>query len=100
MIMGNCKVIVIAAIDGSSLTEALKGAKDRGITVIAYDRLIMNSDAVSYYATFDNYKVGVTQGSFIRDALDLDNAAGPFYMEIFTGPTDDNNTNFFFGSFL
>ncbi len=97
MIMGNCKVIVIAAIDGSSLTEALKGAKDRGITVIAYDRLIMNSDAVSYYATFDNYKVGVTQGSFIRDALDLDNAAGPFYMEIFTGPTDDNNTNFFFG---
>ncbi len=97
MIMGNCKVIVIAAIDGSALTEALKGAKDRGIPVIAYDRLIMNSDAVSYYATFDNYKVGVTQGSFIRDSLNLDKEAGPFYMEIFTGPTDDNNTNFFYG---
>ena len=97
MIMGTCKVIVIAAIDGSALTEALKGAKDRGIPVIAYDRLIMNSDAVSYYATFDNYKVGVTQGSFIRDSLNLDKEAGPFYMEIFTGPTDDNNTNFFYG---
>ena len=97
MIMGNCKVIVIAAIDGFSLTEALKGAKERGIPVIAYDRLIMNSDAISYYATFDNYRVGLTQGSFIRDALNLESADGPFYMEIFTGPTDDNNVNFFFG---
>lgn len=97
MIMGNCKVLVIAAIDGFSLTEALKGAQDRGIPVISYDRLIMNSEAISYYATFDNYRVGATQGAFIRDALDLDNAQGPFYMEIFTGPTDDNNVNFFFG---
>ncbi|HIW36813.1 MAG TPA: sugar-binding protein [Candidatus Treponema faecavium] len=97
MIMGNCKVLVVAAIDGSALTEALKGAKDRGIPVIAYDRLIMNSDAVSYYATFDNYRVGLTQGSYIRDALQLDTEPGPFYMEIFTGPTDDNNTNFFYG---
>lgn len=97
MIMGNCKVLVIASIDGSALTEVLKGAKEKNIPVIAYDRLIMNSDAVTYYATFDNYKVGTIQGEFIKDTLKLDTAAGPFNMELFTGAPDDNNVNFFFG---
>ncbi len=97
MIMGNCKVLVIASIDGSALTEVLKSAKEKKIPVIAYDRLIMNSDAVTYYATFDNYKVGTIQGGFIRDALDLENAKGPFNIELFTGSSDDNNVNFFFG---
>ena len=97
MITGGCKVLVIAAIDGSALTEVLKSAKDKNIPVIAYDRLIMNSDAVTYYATFDNYKVGTFQGEFIRDALKLDTEAGPFNIELFTGSPDDNNINFFFG---
>lgn len=97
MITGGCDVIVIASIDGSSLTEALKGAKEKNIPVIAYDRLIMNSDAVKYYATFDNYLVGKTQGEYIRDALDLENKDGPFNIELFTGSADDNNVNFFFG---
>ncbi len=97
MITGGCKVLVIAAIDGSSLTEVLKDAKAKTIPVIAYDRLIMNSDAVSYYATFDNYKVGTIQGTYIKDKLDLDNAKGPFNIELFTGSPDDNNVNFFFG---
>lgn len=97
MITSGCQALVIASIDGSSLTEVLKTAKDKNIPVIAYDRLIMNSDAVSYYATFDNYKVGTFQGEFIRDQLDLDNAAGPFNIELFTGSSDDNNVNFFFG---
>lgn len=97
MMTTGCEVLVIAAIDGSSLTEVLKTAKEKSIPVIAYDRLIMNSDAVSYYATFDNNKVGTIQGEFIRDQLDLDNAAGPFNIELFTGSSDDNNVNFFFG---
>ena len=96
MLTKNCKVIVIAAIDGSSLTEVLKTAKENGVPVIAYDRLIMNSDAVRYYATFDNYKVGQFQGTYLRDTLKLDNAKEPVYIELFTGPTDDNNVNFFF----
>ncbi len=58
MITGKCKVLVIAAIDGSSLSNVLATAKKKKIQVIAYDRLIMDTDAVSYYATFDNYKVG------------------------------------------
>ena len=92
MISGGCEVLVIAAIDGSSLTEVLKSAKDKDIPVIAYDRLLMNSDAVTYYATFDNYKVGIFQGEFIRDQLNLDSEAGPFNIELFTGSPDDNNS--------
>ena len=97
MISGGCEVLVIAAIDGSALTTVLADAKEKGIPVISYDRLIMNSDAVSYYATFDNWKVGVQQGTFIEAALDLKNAEGPFNIELFTGSPDDNNINFFFG---
>lgn len=96
MINNGCEVIVIAAIEGSSLGSALDLAKEKGIPVIAYDRLLMESDAVSYYATFDNYKVGQVQGNFVKDALDLDNAEGPFYMEITAGDPGDNNANFFY----
>ena len=71
MIAGNDDVIVIAPIDGSALTEVLKGAKDKKIPVISYDRLIMNTDAISYYATFDNTKVGRLQGKYIADTLKL-----------------------------
>lgn len=97
MIMNNDAALVIASIDGSALTEVLKGAKEKNIPVIAYDRLIMNSDAVSYYATFDNYGVGVIQGQFLKDKLDLDNRTTPAYMEFFTGAPDDNNCVYFWG---
>ena len=101
MISGGDDVLVIAAIDGSALTEVLKGAKEKKIPVISYDRLIMNTDAVSYYATFDNFKVGQIQGHFLEDALKLKDAATtPKNIEFFTGPTDDNNVNFFWGGAL
>ena len=96
MINNGCDVVVIAAIEGSSLGSALDLAKEKGIPVIAYDRLLMESDAVSYYATFDNYKVGTVQGTYVKEALDLDNAEGPFYMEITAGDPGDNNANFFY----
>lgn len=97
MISGGCDALVIASIDGESLGTPLATAEEQGIPVISYDRLIMNSSAVSYYATFDNYLVGQKQGEYIVEALDLENAAGPFNMEIFTGDPGDNNVNFFFG---
>jgi len=96
MISSGANVLVIAAIEGSSLGEALDMAKEANIPVIAYDRLIMNSDAVSYYATFDNYKVGTVQGTYVKDTLDLDNAAGPFNIEFTAGDPGDNNAGFFF----
>ena len=96
MIAAGDQVLVIASIDGDSLGTVLAQAKEANIPVIAYDRLIMNSDAVTYYATFDNELVGTKQGEYIRDQLDLDNAAGPFNLEIFTGDPGDNNARFFY----
>jgi len=96
MITKGANCLVIASIDGESLTNVLKKAADAKISVIAYDRLIRNSANVSYYATFDNYLVGVMQGGYIVDKLKLDTATGPFNIEIFAGSPDDNNAYFFF----
>ena len=96
MIDNGCQVIVIAAIEGSSLGTALDKAAEKGVKVIAYDRLLMDSDGVSYYATFDNYMVGTVQGTFVKDALDLDNAEGPFNIEFTAGDPGDNNAGYFF----
>ena len=97
MIAGDCGVLVIAAIDGDALTEVLAQAKAKNISVIAYDRLIMGTDAVTYYATFDNWKVGTMQGQYLVDNLDLAGTEGPYNIEFFTGDPGDNNINFFFG---
>lgn len=97
MITNGVDVLVIASIDGGSLGTVLEDAKKKGIPVIAYDRLIMETDAVSYYATFDNYKVGTIQGEYIVKALDLENQDGPFNIELFAGSPDDNNARYFFG---
>src|SRR5690625_3166668 len=95
MITKGVDVLVIASIDGEALTEVLEQAENLGIPVIAYDRLIMNSDHVSYYATFDNFEVGVLQGKYIEEALELENEDGPFNIELFAGSPDDNNAYFF-----
>jgi putative multiple sugar transport system substrate-binding protein len=96
MIADGVDVLIIAAIDGDTLSQTLAEAKEAGIPVIAYDRLIMNTDAVSYYVSFDNYTVGVLQGTFVKDALDLDNAEGPFTIEFTAGDPADNNAGYFF----
>ena len=96
MISSGVDVLVVASIDGSSLGTVMSQAKEAGIPVIAYDRFIMDSDAVSYYVTFDNYVVGTKQGEYIVQALNLENVTGPFNLEIFTGDPGDNNAIFFF----
>lgn len=96
MIANAVDVLVVASIDGGALGTVLADAKAAGIPVIAYDRLIMQSDAVSYYATFDNYMVGTIQGKYVESKLDLANGAGPFNVEFVGGSPDDNNARFFF----
>ncbi len=97
LIADNVDILVVAAIDGESLSNVLADAKENGIPVISYDRLIMNTDAVSYYISFDNYTVGTLQGQYIIDALDLDNAGDATYnMEITAGDPADNNAGFFY----
>lgn len=85
----NC--LIISPIDSDALTEVLSEAGTSKIPVIAYDRLIMNTPYVDYYASFDNYQVGVMQGSYLIDKLGLKKGKGPFSIELFSGSPDDNN---------
>jgi len=96
MITKGVKVLVVAAVDGTTLTDVLQKAADKGIKVIAYDRLIRNTKNLDYYATFDNYQVGVLQAGYIEKALDLKSGKGPFNIELFGGSADDNNAFFFY----
>ena len=96
MITKKVKVLVIAAIDGTTLSGALQKAADAGIKVVAYDRLIRGSKNVDYYTTFDNFQVGVLQAGSIVDKLGLKSGKGPFNIELFGGSPDDNNAFFFY----
>jgi putative multiple sugar transport system substrate-binding protein len=96
MVTKGVKVLVIAAIDGTTLSAILQQAHDSGVKVIAYDRLIRDSANVDYYATFDNFQVGVLQAGSIVDGLGLKEGKGPFNIELFGGSPDDNNAFFFY----
>ncbi len=97
MITKGANVLVIAAIDGAALYNVLEKAHEADVKIISYDRLIVNSPWVDYYATFDNYKVGVLQGGYIVKALGLDQGnKGPFNIELFAGSPDDTNAGYFF----
>lgn len=91
MIATGANCLVIASIDSSALVNVLKQAKDAEIPVIAYDRLLMDTDAVSYYASFDNKGVGTAIANYIVEKADLENAAEPQTIEFFMGSPDDNN---------
>jgi putative multiple sugar transport system substrate-binding protein len=98
------KALIVASIDGTALTTQLQDAADRHIAVISYDRLLLNTPNVDYYATFDNYQVGVEQANSLLTGLKLKKAdgsddpsvTGPLNIELFAGSPDDNNSSYFF----
>lgn len=99
MITQGADVLIIAAIDGTSLSGQLQAAADAKIPVISYDRLIRGSKNVDFYVSFDNYKVGVAQATALLVGLGLQTrdgakgtAQGPLNVELFAGSLDDNNT--------
>jgi len=96
MVTKGVDVLVIAAIDGTTLSNALENAAAAGVKVIAYDRLIRDSGDVDYYATFDNFKVGVQQATSLVDGLGERFGDGPYNVELFGGSPDDNNAYFFY----
>jgi len=96
MITKGAKVLIIAAIDGTTLTDTLQKAANAKIKILAYDRLINKTPNVDYYTTFDNFKVGVLQAQSIESCLGLKDGKGPFNIELFAGSPDDNNAGFFF----
>ncbi|NVD39558.1 sugar ABC transporter substrate-binding protein [Ensifer sp. HO-A22] len=96
MVTKGAKVLIIGAIDGTTLSDILQKAHDAGVKVIAYDRLIRDSGNVDYYATFDNFQVGVQQATSLVQGLKLDGATEPKNIELFGGSPDDNNAFFFY----
>ncbi len=96
MISKGADVLIIAAVDHAALTDACEKAKEAGIYIVASDRLITNTKALDYYVTFDLIRMGELQGQYIADALDLENQAGPFTLEIFSGSQDDTNSLAFY----
>lgn len=96
MVTKGAKVLVIASIDGTTLSDVLKQAHAKGIKVIAYDRLIRETPNVDYYATFDNFQVGVLQAESLLKGLGYPESKGPFNVELFGGSPDDNNAYFFY----
>ncbi len=96
MIADGVDLLIITAIDSDGLSQTLAEAAEKEIPVVAYDRLINNTDAVTVYVSFDNYTVGVLQGTYVKEALDLDNAEGPFNIEFTAGDPADTNAGYFF----
>ncbi len=95
MITKGAKVIIVGAIDGKQLGTQLKQAKDAGITIIAYDRLIEATENVDYYVAFDNFKVGELQGQALLEGLKK-KGSGPYNIELLAGSPDDANSKRFF----
>ncbi|MDH6235720.1 sugar-binding protein [Cryobacterium sp. CG_9.6] len=96
MVTNGAKVIIIGAADGGQLATQVQAAQDAGAVVIAYDRLILNTEAVDYYVAYDNFKVGELQGQALLDGLATKKANGPYNIELFSGSSDDANSAVFF----
>ncbi|MEV7605183.1 sugar-binding protein [Paenarthrobacter sp. NPDC089322] len=96
MVTKGAKVIIVGAIDGAQLGTQLKQAKDAGATVIAYDRLLLNTENVDYYVAYDNFEVGELQGKALLEGLQAKKPNGPYNIELFAGSPDDANAKVFF----
>lgn len=93
MITNGTNCLVVAAVDTGTLANVLAQAKAQQIPVIAYDRLLMDTDGVSCYVTFDNKRVGNLMGKYVENTLGLAEGKGPYNIEFFAGSPDDNNAH-------
>ena len=96
MVQNGVSVLVVGAVDGSQLGGQLDQAKQAGITVIAYDRLLMNTKSVDMYVAYDNYKVGQLQGQALLQGMLANQGDPPYNIELIAGSPDDANSKPFF----
>lgn len=95
MVANGAAALVIAAIDGGALNSALQEAAEKGVKILAYDRLLTHTPHLDFYVSFDNFQIGVLQAQSIVQGLKMDLGGGPFNLEIFGGTQDDNNAHLF-----
>lgn len=96
LISDKVDLLLVAAVDGTKISDTLDSAKTADIPIVAYDRLIMKTSAVNYYISFDNYAVGKLQAEFVKDKLDLKNSSSTYNIEFIGGDPIDNNARYFF----
>ena len=96
MVTNGAKVIIVGAADGGQLSTQVEAARDAGAIVIAYDRLILNTEAVDYYVAYDNFEVGVLQGTALLEGMAEQKGEAPYNVELFSGSSDDANSAVFF----
>jgi len=96
MVDDGCGILIVAPVIGYGLEGALDRAKEKDVTIIAFDRLPLETESVDYYITYDNFAVGQQQGEYIIEALDLANTDGPYNIELFAGSYDDWNADVYY----
>lgn len=99
-IKDGARCLIVAPVDAKSLVKICEIAKSQGITIISYDRFIMDTEAVDAYITFDNTKVGVLMGSYVADFLKLDKRADAVNIEFFAGAQEDNNSLMVYNGYM
>ncbi|MDX9864136.1 MAG: sugar ABC transporter substrate-binding protein [Anaerolineaceae bacterium] len=92
LITKGVQVLIICPQDGDAAAAAVEEARDAGVKVISYDRLITSTDAVDYYVTFDSVAVGAKQGQYLVDGAS--GTGNPLYL--YAGAASDNNAFLFF----
>ena len=92
LITKGVQVIILTPQDGTAAAAAAEAARAAGVKVVSYDRLILDTEAVDYYVTFDSIAVGAAQAQYLVDkASGSDN---PLYL--YAGAATDNNAFLFF----
>lgn len=94
LIAKGIKVLIICPHDAVAAAASAELAKKAGVYVISYDRLIMNTEAVDYYVTFDSVKVGRAMGRFLVEKVKPGTKNNPLYL--YAGALSDNNSFLFF----
>lgn len=95
--------LIVAPSDPYGLEDVLSEAKEKTIPVFAYDTLIMNTDAVKYYVTFDLRKIGQMIGENIVKVKELDEAREnheSYNIEFLMGSPDESHALFLYNGIM
>jgi putative multiple sugar transport system substrate-binding protein len=92
LITKGVEVIILCPHDSAAAAASAEAAREAGVTIISYDRLITDTDAVDYYVTFDSVAVGEAQAQYLVDKAEGE--GNPLYL--YAGAATDNNAFLFF----